>query len=131
MFQLFLGFAREFFRISRQDPRSTLDEQDSGARGVDRTELFGKYMATDFSQGSSQFGAGWAGTHHHEIQREIGHSCCYLPFRKFKRQQDAAAYLKSVFNGFQAGSQGFPLGMTKVSMRSARGDHQIVIAQYP
>jgi len=54
----------------------------------------------------------------------------FASFYLFQYSFDATADFQCILNRFQAGSQGLPLGVTKVSMGSASGYHQIVIRKY-
>ena len=53
-----------------------------------------------------------------------------MPLGQFEGEQDAATDLQGVLDGLQAGSQGFPLRVTKVSVRSPGRDNEIVKRKY-
>src|SRR6266404_5082353 len=124
MLELLLGFPGEVFGIGGQHPGATFDQQDPGAGRIDCTELVGQGVTGDLGQSPCQLDSGRTGSNHHKIKWEIGRSNKGLPLGELESEQDAPPDLKSVLNRFQAGSEGLPLGVTKVSMGSASGNDQ-------
>jgi hypothetical protein len=106
-----------------------LEQDDVGARRVNRSEFMCQNVTRDFRQYAGEFHAGGASAHDDEVQRVVAGAGKSPPFGQFKRKQNAAADFESVFDGLQARCVGLPVVVTEVGVRGAGSDHEIVVGK--
>ena len=81
----------------------------------------------DLAERARQFDAGGSGAHDDEVEPGAAFRGVRLALGAFERQEEAAANLGGVFDGFQARRHGFPLVVAEIVVGGAGGDDQVVI----
>ncbi len=124
--ELFLRASGKILRIGRKNAWAALQQEDVGARGIDRTKFVGQRVAADLGESTREFNSGGPAADDHEVEGSCGLSVSGLPLREFERQQHPAANLERVFDSLQTRSVRLPVVVPEVSMAGTGGDNQIV-----
>src|ERR1039458_2451433 len=92
-----------------KDARRSFKEENAGFGGVDVAEVAAHIELGDIADGAGQFHPCWPAADDHEVERRVPAVLDHLALGQLKREQHAAADLKGVFDGLEAGSKGRPL----------------------
>ena len=81
------------------------------------------------ADGSGQLHACWPAAYDDEVEGRVPAALHHLALGQFKGQQDAAADLGGVFEGFEAWGERRPLGVGEVGVGGASSEDQIVVGE--
>ena len=94
---------------------------------IDVPEIALHVAARDVADGPRQFHPGRTAADNDEVQRMMRALLQHLPLRQFESQQNAAANLDGVLDGFQPRRQRLPVIVSEVGVGRARRKHQVVV----
>ena len=83
----------------------------------------------DVADGAGQLDAGGPAADDDEVERRVPAVLDHLPLGQLEGQQDAAANLDGVFDGFEAGSERRPLVVAEVGVGGAGGEDEVVVRE--
>src|ERR1700728_2022473 len=86
--------------------------------------------ARDVADRSGKFDASGAAADDDEIERMMGSGLQHFALGEFEGEEDAAANLDRVLDGFEAGSEGLPLVVSEVGVGGAGGEHEVVVGHF-
>src|SRR5579883_2686186 len=121
---------RKVLGVSRENPGSTLEQNDAGAGWIDRAEFFGQHVTRDLSQSAGELYARRAASHDHEVQRLSGFPGKCLPLGQFEGEQDTATNLQRIFDGLQSRSVRLPFVMAEIGMHRPSSHDQVIVGKY-
>jgi hypothetical protein len=109
--------------------RRTFDQDDARFGGINPPEIPVQHRARQFGECARQFHAGRSAAHHHDRHQTLAFGGIGFVFRLLEGEQDLAADAQGVVEGFEAGRELFPLGMTEVTGLAPQREHEIIIIQ--
>ena len=83
----------------------------------------------DVGDGSGQLDAGGSTADDDEIERRVPAVLDHLALGQFEGEQDAAANLGGVLDGFETGRKRSPIVAAKVGVGGAGGEHQVFVPE--
>ena len=107
----------ELFVKGRENPRSALDENDPGVRGIHPPKIGSQRETPQLSDGTRQFHPCRSRTDQYESQQILMLLWIMLDFRDLERSQDAVADRRRVFQAFQTGRKVRELLVAKIIVR--------------
>ena len=97
----------------------------SAVFGVDVPEVASHVKLGDVGDSASEFHAGRAAADDDEAEGRVLAGLEHLAFGELEGEQDAAADVGRILNGFEARSELGPLGVAEVAMGGAGGDDEV------
>src|SRR5271165_5607334 len=129
LLQLLDGATAQISRVGAQHIGSSLDQQDTGLRGIDITEVFSQRFTRNLRQRPCQLNPGRSVAHDDKRYWPMTAGQRGFAFGELVGQQDATAHLQRVLDGLQPGSEWLPIIMSEVRVRRTGGDYKIIVGK--
>ena len=128
--QLLLGFDGKVFGVGGQNVLFAFNEDHARGGRVNVAEIVPHETAGDVADGAGQLDAGGATADDDEIERRVGAGLQHFALGQLEGEQNAAADLDGILDGFQSGREGFPSVVAEVGVGGAGGQHEVVVGDF-